>query len=136
MAGRDAILRSQPDANVSLFVGDTADEQTVAARLTQMNTIAPLKKVLANAGIGDLRPLPPKMPINTTRSCGSTPRGRYWFSNMPPEYCLTNGGALCAISSIAGLRTHPHMAAYCMSKAAIDMLVRNCADELGASAIE
>jgi NAD(P)-dependent dehydrogenase (short-subunit alcohol dehydrogenase family) len=27
------------------------------------------------------------------------------------------------------------MAAYCMSKAAIDMLVRNCADELGASAI-
>jgi NAD(P)-dependent dehydrogenase (short-subunit alcohol dehydrogenase family) len=45
------------------------------------------------------------------------------------------GGALCAISSIAGLRTHPHMAAYCMSKAAIDMLVRNCADELGASGI-
>jgi len=33
------------------------------------------------------------------------------------------------------LRTHPHMAAYCMSKAAIDMLVRNCADELGASGI-
>ena len=53
VAGRDAILRRHPDANVSLFVGDTADEQTVADSLIRMNTIAPLKKVLANAGIGD-----------------------------------------------------------------------------------
>ena len=56
-AGRDAILRSQPDANVSLFIGDTADEETVARALTQMNHIAPLKKVLANAGVGGLAPI-------------------------------------------------------------------------------
>lgn len=38
---------------------------------------------------------------------------------------------MCAISSIAGARTHKWMSAYCSSKAAIDMLVRNTADELG-----
>ena len=27
IAGRDAILRNQPNANISLFVGDTADEE-------------------------------------------------------------------------------------------------------------
>ena len=45
------------------------------------------------------------------------------------------GGALCAISSIAGLRTHRFMSAYCVSKAGIDMLVRNLADELGSAGI-
>lgn len=44
-------------------------------------------------------------------------------------------GAMCAVSSIAGLRTHKLMAAYCTSKAAIDMLVRNTADELGAAGV-
>ena len=56
-AGRDAILGLQPDANISLFVGDTADEKTVADALLQMNTVAPLNKVLANTGIGVLSPI-------------------------------------------------------------------------------
>ncbi len=38
---------------------------------------------------------------------------------------------MCAISSIAGLRTHRFMGTYCVSKAGIDMLVRNTADEMG-----
>ena len=41
------------------------------------------------------------------------------------------GGAIVAISSIAGSHTHRHLAAYSVSKAALDMLVRNAADELG-----
>jgi NAD(P)-dependent dehydrogenase (short-subunit alcohol dehydrogenase family) len=43
----------------------------------------------------------------------------------------SGGGAICAISSIAGVRTHRFMAPYCVSKAGIDMLVKNSADELG-----
>jgi len=38
---------------------------------------------------------------------------------------------MCGISSIAGTNTHRFMAPYCVSKAAIDMLIRNTADELG-----
>jgi NAD(P)-dependent dehydrogenase (short-subunit alcohol dehydrogenase family) len=43
----------------------------------------------------------------------------------------SGGGALCAISSIAGVRTHRYGGTYAASKAAIDMLIRTLADELG-----
>ena len=94
------------------------------------------EKVLANAGVGGLAPIAAQdaglyddiMRINA--------KGTMLVFKHAARYMAQNqGGAMCAISSIAGLRTHPHMAAYCMSKAAIDMLVRNCADELGASGI-
>ena len=135
-AGRDAILRSQPDANVSLFIGDTADEETVARALTQMNHIAPLKKVLANAGVGGLAPIAAQDADQYDEIMRINAKGTLLVFKHAARILSDNkGGALCAISSIAGLRTHPHMAAYCMSKAAIDMLVRNCADELGASGI-
>ena len=42
---------------------------------------------------------------------------------------------MCAISSIAGVRTHRFMGAYCASKAAIDMLTQNTADELGIAGV-
>ena len=136
VAGRDAILRRHPDADVSLFVGDTADEQAVADSLIRMNTIAPLKKVLANAGIGGLSPIAAQDADQYDEIMRINAKGTLLvFKHAARILSANGGGALCAISSIAGLRTHPHMAAYCMSKAAIDMLVRNCADELGASAI-
>jgi NAD(P)-dependent dehydrogenase (short-subunit alcohol dehydrogenase family) len=43
------------------------------------------------------------------------------------------GGAIVAVSSIAGAVTHRLLGAYSISKVAIDGLVRNAADELGAS---
>ncbi len=134
--GRQAILDAQPEAKVEIFVGDTADEALVAEAVTRMNAVAPLKKVLANAGIGGLAPIAAQdadlyddiMRINAKGTM-------LVFKHAARQLAKNHGGAMCAISSIAGLRTHPHMAAYCMSKAAIDMLVRTCADELGASGI-
>jgi 7-alpha-hydroxysteroid dehydrogenase len=41
------------------------------------------------------------------------------------------GGAIVAISSIAGPLTHRFMASYCASKAGLEMLVKVAADELG-----
>jgi NAD(P)-dependent dehydrogenase (short-subunit alcohol dehydrogenase family) len=41
------------------------------------------------------------------------------------------GGAIVAMSSIAGVLTHRFMSAYCASKAGVEMLVRCAADELG-----
>jgi NAD(P)-dependent dehydrogenase (short-subunit alcohol dehydrogenase family) len=45
------------------------------------------------------------------------------------------GGSIVNISSIAAELTHPWMSAYCTSKAAVNMLTRCAADELGASGI-
>jgi NAD(P)-dependent dehydrogenase (short-subunit alcohol dehydrogenase family) len=45
------------------------------------------------------------------------------------------GGAIVAISSIAGPLTHRYMAPYSVSKAGIETLVRNAADELGRAGV-
>jgi NAD(P)-dependent dehydrogenase (short-subunit alcohol dehydrogenase family) len=45
------------------------------------------------------------------------------------------GGAMCAISSLAGVRTHRGLGIYGVSKAAIDALVQNLADEVGRAGI-
>ncbi len=45
------------------------------------------------------------------------------------------GGSIVNISSIAAELTHPWMSAYCTSKAAVNMLTRCAADELGACGI-
>ncbi|MDQ1395476.1 MAG: hypothetical protein QOG64_735 [Acidimicrobiaceae bacterium] len=44
-------------------------------------------------------------------------------------------GSFVAISSIAGPLTHRYMAAYCVSKAGLEALVKNAADELGPAGI-
>ncbi len=43
----------------------------------------------------------------------------------------SGGGSIIGMSSIAGHTTHRFMSAYCASKAAIEMLVKCAADELG-----
>ncbi|MBV9042130.1 MAG: SDR family NAD(P)-dependent oxidoreductase, partial [Acidimicrobiia bacterium] len=48
-----------------------------------------------------------------------------------PLLTRSGGGSIVAVSSIAAALTHPLMAPYSVAKAAIDMLVRNAADELG-----
>lgn len=134
--GKQAILEQLPNGSVTTFVGDTTDEAFVAQALKQMNAKAPLKKVLANAGIGGLAPIAAQDADQYDDIMRINAKGTMLvFKHAARHLAENNGGAMCAISSIAGLRTHPHMAAYCMSKAAIDMLVRNCADELGASGI-
>lgn len=134
--GKQAILEQLPNGSVTTFVGDTADEVFVAQALKQMNAKAPLKKVLANAGIGGLAPIAAQDADQYDDIMRINAKGTMLvFKHAARHLAENNGGAMCAISSIAGLRTHPHMAAYCMSKAAIDMLVRNCADELGARGI-
>jgi NAD(P)-dependent dehydrogenase (short-subunit alcohol dehydrogenase family) len=47
----------------------------------------------------------------------------------------SGGGAIVAISSVAAAVTHRFMAPYCVSKVAVDGLVRNAADELGVAGI-
>jgi NAD(P)-dependent dehydrogenase (short-subunit alcohol dehydrogenase family) len=48
-----------------------------------------------------------------------------------PAMARAGGGAIVAVSSIAGHLTHRHLGAYATAKAAVEMLVRNAADELG-----
>ena len=51
-----------------------------------------------------------------------------------PAMARVGGGSIVALSSIAGHLTHRQLGAYAVAKAGVEMLVRNAADELGATA--
>jgi len=57
------------------------------------------------------------------------------IQHAAPALARSGGGAIVAISSIAGHMTHRHLGAYAVAKAGVEMLVRNAADELGAYGI-
>ncbi len=123
-------------AAASYVVADTADEQAIAAAIGAANSAAPLTIAVANAGTGAAGPLLQMDSSEWQRVLDTNLNGTFYlFKHAGAALSANGGGALCAISSIAGLRTHKLMAAYCTSKAGIDMLVRNAADELGVHGI-
>jgi NAD(P)-dependent dehydrogenase (short-subunit alcohol dehydrogenase family) len=52
-----------------------------------------------------------------------------------PHMVAAGGGSFVGMSSIAGHLTHPYFGAYCAGKAAIEAMMRNAADEFGASGV-
>jgi NAD(P)-dependent dehydrogenase (short-subunit alcohol dehydrogenase family) len=115
---------------------DVADEESLGAAITAANERAPLTIAVANAGTGDIAPL---VATDTTRwqtVLDTNLTGcMFTFKHAATAIGRNGGGALCAVSSIAGIRTHRFMHAYSVSKAGIDMLVRTSADELGVAGI-
>jgi len=119
-------------------VADIADEAAVAAAASQAaEPLGGLHVVVANAGgtqaIGPLA-LVDKAAFEDDLSVNVT--GTFLtIKGAAPFLARAGGGSIVAVSSIAGALTHPLMAPYSVAKAAIDMLVRNAADELGAFGI-
>jgi NAD(P)-dependent dehydrogenase (short-subunit alcohol dehydrogenase family) len=121
---------------IHVFAGDVAQTMDVEQTVTQANAIVPLTIAIANAGTGDIAPLVATDDARWQQVLDTNLNGTYQlFKHAAKLIGHNGGGALCAISSIAGVRTHRFMHAYCVSKAAIDMLVRTSADELGVAGI-
>ena len=115
---------------------DVSQESAVREAVEAANAHRPLTIALANAGTGALSPVVVTddeqwQTVLQTNLSGTF----YTFKHAGAAIARSGGGALCAISSIAGVRTHRFMASYCVSKAGIDMLVRNTADELGVAGV-
>ena len=116
----------------SFIVADIADETSIESAIAAAATTAPLPIAVANAGTGTAAPFLDTDTGEWQRVMDTNLNGTFFtFKHAGRAIAANGGGAMCAISSIAGLRTHKLMSAYCTSKAAIDMLVRNTADELG-----
>lgn len=116
-------------------VADITNETSIGDAIAEANEHQPLSIVVANAGMGSGGQL-----INTPvehweKVLQTNLTGAFLTIKHAATAMADRGGAICAISSIAGLRTHRYMSAYCTSKAGLDMLVRNAADELGAAGI-
>lgn len=93
---------------------------------------ARLDVAVACAGSGTLAPVIAQTEAEFDRVMRTNLYGTlHTFKHAGRAIGRSGGGALCAISSIAGARTHRCGGAYGASKAAIDMLVQTMADEMG-----
>jgi len=131
--GRDSLLADLVGgAEVVTSAGDAAVEDDVAAAVAAAEAVAPLGLAVASAGRGGLGPIvtTPLEEWNEVMATNLT--GTFLlFKHAGAALARNGGGAMVAISSIAAAVTHPFMGPYCISKAAIDALVRQTADELG-----
>ena len=132
--GAAQLIDSQPSAaaRIAYVCGDTADEDEVSAAIASANVRCPLTIAVANAGTGTLGNIMDTQTSEWRRVMATNLDGTFFvFKHAATAIAQNGGGAMCAISSIAGLRTHRMMGTYCTSKAGIDMLVRSAADEMG-----
>ncbi len=120
--------------SVQVVAGDVTDEESVAAIIAK--TVEPtgaLDAVIANAGGGggmgpyhvqDTQEFIRVLHLNVlgTMLC---------VKHSVPHMVAAGGGSFVGMSSIAGHVTHPYFGAYCVGKAGIEEMMKNCADEFG-----
>ena len=125
-------LSAEASGSIQVFAGSVADESDVAAAVALASADGGLDIAVANAGTGGLSPIMATESSNFDEIMQTNLNGSFYtFKHAGRAMAASGGGAICAISSIAGVRTHRYMGPYCVSKAGIDMLVKNTADELG-----
>jgi NAD(P)-dependent dehydrogenase (short-subunit alcohol dehydrogenase family) len=146
LAGRNGIkvkdaaaaLEEETGVDARGVVCDVASEGAVAEAAAAADSLAPegLRLCVAAAGLGTFAPIA-ATPLEAWDAVLATNlTGAFLTIKHVAGYMAARGGgAIAAISSIAGPLTHRYMAAYCVSKAGVDALVRNAADELGVSGI-
>lgn len=124
------------DKKVTFFKGDVGKEADVTAAVELAAIDGKLDIAVANAGIGGLSPIMATASSDWDDIMQTNLTGTFYtLKHAGAAMARSGGGAICAISSIAGVRTHRFMGPYCVSKAGIDMLIRNTADELGTANI-
>jgi NAD(P)-dependent dehydrogenase (short-subunit alcohol dehydrogenase family) len=108
------------------------DEDSVAVACGTAATIGNFTMVVANAGVGGASPLHLTTLDEWNNVLGTNLTGTFLtIKHATPHLSSNGGGSIVAISSIAAPLTHRYMTSYCVSKAAVEMLVKQAADELG-----
>lgn len=127
-----------PDAaRVAWHAGDVSDEADVVAAVAAAKAATgKLGVVVASAGTGAVAPIVAQ-PLAEFQSVISTNLVGTFLTikHGGAAVASTGGGSIVAVSSLAACTVHAWMSAYAASKAGIDALVRNAADELGASGV-
>ena len=133
--GAVAELRTEaPDGSqVRSVVCDVAKEDDVAHAVeVAKEANGGLQHCVASAGTGTVGPVVALPVSEWDRVMDINLRGAFFtLKHAGAAMVASGGGAFVGLSSIAGPLTHPFMSAYCVSKAGLEALVRNAADELG-----
>lgn len=126
------------DAAIQATPCDVTDENSVAqaVKLAAQPTGGRLHVAIASAGTGTLAPVIATEKSEWDRIMATNVTGAFLlFKHAGAAIARSGGGAMVGISSIAAAVTHPFMAPYSVSKAALDMLVKVTADELGRAGV-
>lgn len=121
---------------VHTVVCDVTDEASVEAACADAAAFGRFTMVVANAGTGAAAPLHLTSLDEWNEVMNTNLTGVFLtLKHSVPHLAGNGGGAIVAISSIAAPLTHRYMTPYCVSKAGVEMLVRQAADELGSVGI-
>ncbi len=121
-----------PGAVIDTVECDVTDEASVEAACTAAAEAGPLRIVVANAGTGSAGPFHLTSLDDWNAVLGTNLTGAFLtLKHAVPHLAANGGGAIVAMSSIAAVATHRYMTPYNVSKAGLEMLVRQVADELG-----
>lgn len=135
LAGAAAGLQDA-GASVHTVVCDVTDEASVQAACSVAAGVGRFTMVVANAGTGSAAPLHLTSLDDWNSVMNTNVTGAFLTIKHSADHLARNGGgSVVGISSIAAPLTHRYMTPYCVSKAALEMLIKQAADELGSVGI-
>ena len=135
-AGAASLRDERPDVEVHTVRCDVTDEEQVATACSVAAGVGRFTMCVANAGFGSAAPFHITTLDDWNAVLGTNLTGAFLTMKHAVGHLVANGGgSIVAVSSIAAPLTHRFMTAYCVSKAGLEMLVRQVADELGASGV-
>lgn len=127
-----ATIRAE-NGNCIALAGDCSDITFIAQMVdTTVQQFGSLDVVIANAGItlfGDFLDYPPE---SLYRVMNVNLGGSFFLAQMAAKQMIRqkSGGAILFMSSVTGHQAHKKLAAYGMTKAALEMLAKNLVIEL------
>ncbi|BAN00640.1 SDR family NAD(P)-dependent oxidoreductase [Ilumatobacter coccineus] len=135
-AAAERLVAELPDAEVATVACDVTDEASVAAACEHAAEMGRFSIVVANAGYGSASPFHLTSTEEWNGVINTNLTGAFiTMREAVPHLVAAGGGSIVAVSSIAGVETHRFMTPYTVSKAGLEMLVKQVADELGPSRI-
>lgn len=121
-----------PEADVRTIGCDVTDEASVEAACAAAADAGRFTMLVANAGFGSAGPFHLTTLDEWSSVLATNLTGAFLtMKHAVPHLAANGGGSIVAVSSIAGVETHRYMTPYNVSKAGLEMLVRQVADELG-----
>jgi NAD(P)-dependent dehydrogenase (short-subunit alcohol dehydrogenase family) len=119
-------------AQVLTVACDVTNEDSVSAACARSAEAGDFTLVVANAGFGTGGPIHLTALDDWNGVIATNLTGAFLTIKHSVPYLSANGGgSIVAVSSIAGPVTHRFMTPYDVSKAGLEMLIRQTADELG-----
>ncbi len=119
-----------------IIAGDVTDEDHLRQAVARGEELGRFSMAVVNAGFGSGAPLFQTSLEQWQSVLATNLTGAFLTIKHAGAAIIDGGGgSIVAISSIAAVATHRFMTPYCVSKAGLEMLVRNAADELGAAGL-